>query len=104
MNADETNCPYCGAEVDYYFEETEPEDWTVTVPFPEHCGRAVNEGWECGDRSHTEFTTAEYEIQCRECDEMFMFSCTYAQPCNANGYVIEMKMRKIEDSDNETAK
>ena len=93
MNDIQTTCPHCGAEVDNYFEDTTPDEWTITTPFPNDCAKIkYGDDFECTKKSHTQYSYAEYEIYCPECDNPIWFTCHYAQPCNANGYVTDMTM------------
>jgi len=78
-------CPHCNAAIDYYFEDTEDE-WTILTP---HTHELTH---EC-ERGCTEISELETVIDCRNCGEDIYLSCTYYQPCNANGYVVALELK-----------
>jgi hypothetical protein len=81
-------CPYCGARPLNYFENLEPEDWTILEPRKHADDVACQRGCE-------ELSQAEFEFDCEHCRAAIQATCVYAQPCDSNGYVLEMTWRKV---------
>lgn len=77
-------CPHCGAEVRTYFENTEPDDWTITQAHKHGPDMACRDG--CEEWSELK----DYPFLCEHCMGTILMDCTYIQPCNQNGYVLEM--------------
>lgn len=83
------NCPFCNSEVDAYAGLEGPEDAETVIEEDFTHSRE----WEC-ERGCQRVTNSYFAAYCESCDHEFDVLDTYIQPCNANGYSVDIKVFK----------
>src|SRR5687767_4467179 len=92
MNRIDAVCPHCQEEPGNYFQELlSPEDYdsqTIIKDY-DHPAWDSEEGYSCL-KGCEQWTEETFSFLCEHCMGEIEVKCTYVQPCDANGYVVEM--------------